>query len=154
MLEGGELPIIDITGLIGCTFITNPDDIGEQTRAKVVGATPTQTTSADGKDLVHKFRCKHGERIFEEVCTCNKMLEWCDRDLDKDDMYQIDKITRHRKAILPDTSGAWEVLVHWASGETSWEPLSTIFNDDPVTITVYASRNHLLAQIQVVCQEH
>ena len=29
--------------------------------------------------------------------TYNKMLEWCNRDLDKDDFFKIEGITGHRK---------------------------------------------------------
>ena len=35
------------------------------------------------------------------------------------------------------------MLVEWESGQTTWEPLATIFNDDPVTIAMYAQRNGL-----------
>ena len=76
--------------------------------------------------------------------TYNKMLEWCDRDLDKDDMYKIDSIVDHRKAKLPDSKGQWEVLIKWASGITSWNCATLTFTDDPVSMAVYALKNGLL----------
>lgn len=72
---------------------------------------PTGDTTSDGKEAIYRFRCKHGERVFEEVMAYNKMLEWCDWDLDKDDMHKIDAIISHQKAKLPSTKGDWEVLI-------------------------------------------
>ena len=141
VLEGGELPTIDITNLLNRTFITNPDDSGQQSRAKVISAEPTGETDADGVDQVYRFRCKHGDKIFEEVISYNKMLEWCDRDLDKDDMYRIDTILDHRKS---QTKSKWEVLISWGSGEKTWQDMAFTFNDDPVSVSVYALMNDLL----------
>jgi hypothetical protein len=42
--------------------------------------------TADGKEELYKFRCKVGERTFEHIMTYNKMLEWCNRNLDKDNI--------------------------------------------------------------------
>ena len=143
-LDEDKLPIIDIKGLLGRTFITNPNDEGEQHRAKVLEMHPTGETTADGKDAILRFKCQHGDRMFEEVMSYNKMLEWCDRDLHKDDMYKIDAVIGHRKAKLSTTRGQWEVLVQWASGQTSWNCLNLIYSDDPVTISMYAIKNNLL----------
>jgi hypothetical protein len=66
-------------------------------------------------------------QFFEEVMSHNKMLEWCDRDLNKDDMHRIEAITGHGKAQLPDTMGEWEVRVQWASGGTTWNSLNLTF---------------------------
>ena len=142
--EESELPTIDIGNLVGRTFITNPDDDGEQHRAKVLEAYPTGDTTADGKDAILRFKCQQGDRMFEEVMSYNKMLEWCDRDLDKDDMYRIEAIIGHRKAKLPTSKGQHEVLIKWAAGTTSWNCATLTFNDDPVSMTLYAIKNNLL----------
>ena len=115
-LDESNLPIINITDLLNRTFITNPDEDGEQGRAKIVDVTPTDKLTADGKDIIVKFKCAHGDKVFEEVTSYNRMLEWCDRDLDKDDMFKLDGIVSHRKAKLSTTKGDWEVLVQWATG--------------------------------------
>ena len=65
--EEGELPTVDMKGLLGRTFITNPTADGEQHRAEVVQARPTGDTTADGQDAMVWFKCKHGDRFFEEV---------------------------------------------------------------------------------------
>ena len=141
VLEGGAMPTVDITNLLNRTFISDPDENGEQYRSKIISAEPTGQTDADGTDVVYKFKCKHGTKYFEEIVAYNKMLEWCDRDLDKDDMYRIETILSHRPS---KTKSKWEVLVQWASAETSWQDMGAIFNDDPVTISIYALKNNLL----------
>ena len=142
-LDECDLPTIDIDGLINRSFITNPNDDGEQQRAKIIDVKPTGETTADGKDAIVKFKCQHGDRMFEEVMSYNKMLEWCDRDLDKDDMYKLEGIVGHRKATLPPTNGEWEVLVQWASGAQSWNCLNLTYSDDPITVSLYAALSYL-----------
>ena len=142
VLDDGELPVIDVTDLLNRTFITNPDDNGEQVRAKIIGAEPTTETTADGRSVVYNFRCKHGEDVWNELVAYHKMMEWCERDADKDDMYKINGIKNHRKA--PGGPTKWEVLLEWASGEVEWLPLSQVINDDFVTVCLYATKNKLL----------
>ena len=140
--RGESLPTIDSTGLLGRTFIPNPDENGEQTRARVEGVDLMNKQTADGKEELYKFRCKVGEKTFEHILTYNKMLEWCDRDLDKDDMYRIESITGHKKD--SKASGGYKMKVQWASGEVTWQDLSPLFQDDPTSVSLYAMQNKLL----------
>jgi hypothetical protein len=56
------------------------------------------------------------------------MLEWCDRDLDKDDMYRIEAILGHRKN--PKTK-KWELHLLWGSGKQTWNDFNLTLQDDP-----------------------
>ena len=134
-----NMPSVDIKGLLGRTFITDPDEDGEQHRAKVVEAHATGDNTSDGKDAILRFKCEHGDHMFEEVMSHNKMLEWCDRDLDKDDMHRIEAILGHRKV-----KGQWELLIKWASGTSTWNPFGITYTDDPVSASIYAWNNNLL----------
>ena len=143
--ESEHQPIlVDASGLLNRTFISNPDENGEQHRTKIIGVEDTSRTNASGTDPILKFKVRHGEKTWNEIVSYNKMLEWCERDEDKDDHFRIEEISNHRKAIMDTTAGEWEVLVQWANGETSWEPLSVIFTDDPVSVSMYALKNGLL----------
>jgi len=93
--KGELLPTIDSTGLLGRTFIPDPDENGEQKRAKLEAVELTGNQTADGKEEIYKFRARVGDKTFEHIMTYNKMLEWCDRDLDKDDMYRIEAVIGH-----------------------------------------------------------
>ena len=52
----------------------------------------------------------------------------------------------HLAASDPDWKGSkYSVLVEWETGEITYEPLSIIAADDPVTCAAYAKENDLLA---------
>ena len=139
--RGESLPTIDSTGLLGRTFIPNPDENGEQTRAKIEGVDLVNQQTADKKEELYKFRCKVGDKTFEHVLTYNKMLEWCERDQDRDDMYRVEAITGHKKD--PKAAGGYKLKVSWATGEVTWEDLSPTFQDDPTSVSLYAMKNDL-----------
>ena len=137
--KGGHLPTLNAKHLLGRTFITNPDFIGVQRRAKIEGIEATGEKATDNKQPLFKFRCSMGDDKFEELVTYNRMLEWVERDQDKDDFFKIVGIEDHKRI-----QGKWYVLVRWASGTTSWNDLAVTKADDPVTVAMYAKRNDLL----------
>ena len=142
-LERGEpLPNVDTSNLMGRTFIDDPDEEGVQVRAKIVDIMATDEETAEAKEQLYRFRCQVGDRSFEEIMTYNKMLEWCDRDLKKDNMFKLDGILKHRKN--PKSGRKHDVLVRWASGQVTWNELRDTFDGDPITVAVYAKANNLL----------
>ena len=141
--RGGKLPTLDSADLLGRTYITDPDDEGEQHRAKIVDVGVLEERTPDGMQPLFRFRSKVGDKTFEEIITYNRMLEWCDRDKDKDDFYRIDGILGHRKN--SSARGGYQVLVKWASAKADWRDLALIFNDDPVTVSLYAKKKGLLS---------
>ena len=140
--KGGELPTFDASDLLGRTYITDPDDNQEQRRVKIYDVDVLEDRTADDQQPLFRFKAKVGAKRFEEIMTYHRMLEWCDRDVHKDDFYRLETIVNHRKN--SKSPSGWEVDVQWASGETTWNDLSVIFNDDPVTVSVYAQKNNLL----------
>ena len=140
--NGGKLPELDSADILGRTFITTPDDDGEQRRARIEEAKPVEHRTADDMQPLWAFKCRVGDKVFEEIVTYNRMLEWCDRDLDKDDFFRFVAIHGHRRN--NDAKGGWQVLVEWASGQTTWNDLTTTFEGDPVTVSMYAKKHGLL----------
>ena len=136
---GKDLPTIDISDIIGRTFITSPDDIGEQKRAQIEDAEFLQQRTADESQPLIRFKCKVGNEKFDEIMTYNRMLHWCNQHANDGDFFTLVAIKNHRKH-----KGEWQVLVEWGSGITQYEPLSTIFADDPVTVSLYAKKKGLL----------
>ena len=61
----------------------------------------TDRTSADHTQWMHKFQCKVGNKVFEELKTHNQMLDWVDRDLHKDDMFAFESNKAHRLHLDP-----------------------------------------------------
>ena len=87
--NGTQMPVLDMSDLINRTYITNPDKNGEQLRAVIDQIEKTKERTADKKEALYKFRAKAGDKVYEEMMTYNQMLEWCDRDLDKDDFFNF-----------------------------------------------------------------
>ena len=57
-----------------------------------------------------------------------------------DDVYSFNSINNHRK----NTKGKWEVELEWSDGSKTWEPLSSVITDDPITCARYAKEHDLL----------
>ena len=140
--EAKSMPTINVGSLIDRTFISDPDEDGEQLRAQVQNIEDTGKHTADGREALYEFKCKVGEKTFEEIMTYNQMLEWCNRDLDKDDMYKIQGIVGHKRD--PNDRGKYLLLIHWDCGTQTWNNFATTFADDPVTVSMYAKKNGLL----------
>jgi hypothetical protein len=92
----GALPTLGVKSLLGRTFISNPDEEGEQVRAKVEAIEDLGDKGPDHKSTLYRFRCRVGEETFEEIMTYNKMLEWCERDVNKDNEHDYEEILEHR----------------------------------------------------------
>ena len=143
--------------LLGSTFISEPDETGEQMRAKISRIEATKETAADYLQRMHMFQCDVGDKVFEEIKTYNQMLEWVDRDLHKDNMFAFESIKAHQphpdplgeKGMGMDNAarGSYQLLVEWASAETMWVNWKIIFNDDSVSVALYAKRNGLLSTL-------
>ena len=135
------IPTIDVGSLVGRTFITEPDGEGEQHRAKVDIIEPVDEKTADGREALYKFRCSVKGKVFEEIITYNQMIDWCNRDMHRDDMAKFNAILDHR---WDTKERKWSVLVEWDSGEITWNPLGDTYEGDPVTVAMYAKKNGLL----------
>ena len=127
--NGHDLPTLDSSSFLGRTFITTPDDSGEQRRATIEQVQLTKNMTPDGMQPLFKFKCRVGTKSFEEVMTYNRMLEWIEMDQDKDDFYRIEGIVNHRRN--QKSPSGWEVLVEWASGQVTWNDLTVTFQGDP-----------------------
>ena len=65
------MPVIDVSDLINRTYITNPDEDGEQLRAVIDQIEKTNERTADKKETLYKFRAKAGDKVYEEIMTYN-----------------------------------------------------------------------------------
>jgi len=143
--KGGSLPEIDAQDIIGKSFISMPDEKGEQQRARIVDVDISKEKAVDRDEHMLRFKCKVGEKTFDEVLTYNQMLNWIEKSAVEDQYFIVDSIIAHQPAKKTWTDGSrWEVKVKWASNETSWEPLNTIKECDPITVALYAEANNLL----------
>ena len=56
--------------------------------------------------------------------------------------FHIDGILGHRKD--KNASKGYLVHVQWGDGTSTWNDLGITFQDDPITVSLYAQRNDLL----------
>ena len=95
-----------------------------------------------------------GNGKVEELISYNQLLEHLENAQDHDmgmdqELYRFRAIIGHQGPLLasdPDWKGSkYNVQVEWETGEITFEPLSIIAADDPVTCAAYAKENDLLA---------
>ena len=109
---GGTLPTVDVSDLLGHTFISEPDENEEQMRARIGGIETTEESTSDDTQRLYKFKCEVNDKAFEEILTYNRMLNWVDRDCHKDDMFVFESMKAHRLHPDPTARRIWVLTLH------------------------------------------
>ena len=135
------MPTFDPGEPIGRTLLVPPEENGERHRAKVT----RQVVEIIGQDNGQRIEninliLDTGNGKVEELISYNQLLEHLenaqDHDMGKGPLLDSD----------PDWKGSkYNVQVEWETGEITFEPLSIIAADDPVSCAAYAKDNDLLA---------
>ena len=149
------MPTFDPKDLIGRTFLLPPEENGERHRAKVTRKVVEIIDQDDGQRVENiNFILDIGNGKVEELISYNQLLEHLENAQDHDmgmdqELYKFRAIIGHQGPLLasdPDWKGSkYNVQVEWETGEITFEPLSIIAADDPVTCAAYAKENDLLA---------
>ena len=149
------MPTFDPSDLIGRTFLLPPEENGERHRAKVTRKVVEIIDQEDGKRIENiNFILDIGNGKVEELISYNQLLEHLENAEDHDmgmdqELFKFRAIIGHQGPLLasdPDWKGSkYNVQVEWETGEITFEPLSIIAADDPVTCAAYAKENDLLA---------
>jgi hypothetical protein len=145
------VPEFSPSDLQGMTYLK---EVGDQTfRARVV----KKIEDADAQNHQNlKFLVEYGggvEEILTYVELCDIIDEQNDAELDElaendgERKWTYTEIRDH-KDVKPDDDmymgSSINVKILWEDGSTTWEPLTTIAKDDPITCTQYASKMGLL----------
>ena len=149
------MPTFDPSDLIGRTFLLPPEENGERHRAKVTRQVVEIIDQHNGQRIENiNFILDIGNGKVEELISYNQLLEHLENAQDHDmgmdqELYRFRAIIGHQGPLLasdPDWKGSkYNVQVEWETGEITFEPLSIIAADDPVTCAAYARENDLLA---------
>ena len=149
------MPTFDPSDLIGRTFLLPPEENGERHRAKVTRQVVEIIDQDNGQRVENiSFILDIGNGKVEELISYNQLLEHLENAQDHDmgmdqELYRFRAIIGHQGPLLasdPDWKGSkYNVQVEWETGEITFEPLSIIAADDPVTCAAYAKENDLLA---------
>ena len=147
--EDNPIPManIDIPNLLGRSFLLPPEDNGERHMAKVIDIDDHGQTLED-----IKFKLKINKDQAEEIMSYNQLTDYIqkgtDAEQDPDSLFKFRDIVAHQgplESTDPNHKGSkYNVMVEWESGEVTYEPLTLISKDDPITCAVYAKKHDLL----------
>ena len=147
------MPTFDPSDLIGRTFLLPPEENEERHRAKVTRQVVQIIDQDNGQRIENiNFILDIGNGKVEELISYNQLLEHLENAQDHDmgmnqELYRFRDIIGHQGPLLasdPDWKGSkYNVQVEWETGEITFEPLSIIAADDPVTCAAYAKENEL-----------
>ena len=150
--EDNPIPManIDIPNLLGRSFLLPPEDNGERHMAKVIDIDDHGQTLED-----IKFKLKINKDQAEEIMSYNQLIDYIqkgtDAEEDPDSLFKFRDIVAHQgplESTDPNHKGSkYNVMVEWESGEVTYEPLTLISKDDPITCAVYAKKHDLLDTI-------
>ena len=138
---------IDIPNLLGRSFLLPPEDNGERHMAKIIDIDDHGQTLED-----IKFKLKINKDQAEEIMSYNQLMDYIqkgtDAEEDPDSLFTFRDIIAHQgplESTDPNHKGSkYNVMVEWESGEVTYEPLTLISKDDPITCAVYAKKHDLL----------
>ena len=138
---------IDIPNLLGRSFLLPPEDNGEHHMAKIIDIDDHGQTLED-----IKFKLKINKDQAEEIMSYNQLMDYIqngtDAEEDPDSLFKFRDIVAHQGPLEPTDpnhkGSKYNVMVEWESGEVTYEPLTLISKDDPITCAVYAKKHDLL----------
>ena len=98
------------------------------------------------------FKLKINKDQAEEIMSYNQLMDYIqkgtDAEEDPDSLFKFRDIVAHQgplESTDPNHKGSkYNVMVEWESGEVTYEPLTLISKDDPITCAVYAKKHDLL----------
>ena len=138
---------IDIPNLLGRSFLLPPEDNGEHHMAKIIDI------DDHGQPLEDiKFKLKINKDQADEIMSYNQLMDYIQKgteaEEDPDSLFEFRDIVAHQgplESTDPDHKGSkYNVMVEWESGQVTYEPLTLISKDDPITCAVYAKKHDLL----------
>ena len=147
------MPEFDPDDLIERTFLLPTHENGERLRAKVTKNVVEEIEAADSNRIPNiKIILDIGEGKVEELITYNQLLDHLEQADEQDnfmdqELYRFRAIIGHEgplKATDPNWKGSkWNVQIEWEVGEITFEPLSVIAADDPITCAAYVKEKNL-----------
>ena len=137
---------LDHDNLQGITFLKREDD-GTVRRARVIE--PIEIRRQKNKDFT-SFRIKYDKDDVEDIIAYNEIMNhiYHERNEDGGHLWKYRTILSHQGPLTPkhpDYKGSkYNLEIEWENGERSFESFRTLFEDDPVSLGIYAKKNNLL----------
>ena len=138
---------IDHDKLKGTSFIKQEED-GTLHRVRVISKV-IDDNQKNSKEFA-KFKVKYDRTDVEDIMTYNDIMNYWYRDRCKDDGYErkFRQILSHQGPLTHRSPGykgsTYNVEIEWENGERTFEPFDTIYEDDAISLALYARDNNLL----------
>jgi hypothetical protein len=136
---------------IGKSFLMPPEDDGTRHRARIIEIINDDRQRADErKKALIKFKCLVNNQ-WEEVVAYNQISDFIEQGeswVRKGNVvHKMKEIAAHKgplKSGHPEWKGSlYNVKIIWWDGSTTWEPVTNLVKDDPVTLAAYVKKNNL-----------
>ena len=138
--------------MFGQTYLTKPDSHENVYCAHVVRAITKMDESRKLDPKYIRFVVKLDDpNKTEEIIAYNDLVDFVlqeiERDSEGEQYYRFKCICAHQGPYTkedPEYNGStWNVQIEWEDGSCTFEPLSVIASDDPVSCALYAKKNEL-----------
>jgi len=137
-------PVFDPVSIIGLSFLRERDVDGSIHWAVIVERIFDDIAEDEAE---YQYLVKFGDGSRTDIMTYNDIIQHLNKQNsseyqklhDGERLWIFTSIKEHKRI-----DQQWFVLVNWEDGSATWEPLSVIANDDPVTCALYAKDNNLL----------
>lgn len=138
---------VDTSDLVGKTFLMDKHDDGTRHRARIVEMIKDHQYATQNSNEHTRFKLRVNEK-YDEIMSYGEILDHINKDEEQEVLWRFKRISGHQgplTAVDPNYNGStYNVQVEWENGEVTFEPLSVIAADDPVTCAIYARDNDLL----------
>ena len=143
--QGKPLPVFDPSDLIGWTFLITHKGDGELATAKILKEITDRDSRLADQPERKRFLASINDDEFQEVVSYNEILDHIARQEGTEeptDLWRFQRISGHQGPLKPMdkayNGSPYNIQVEWANRETTYEPLSIIAADDPVSCAIYA----------------
>jgi len=144
-----EVPKFSPDELLGLSFLRETDT-GERFRAKIT----RKILDRDAQDhQAIKFLISIGDGELEEIISYNELSDIVEQQHKAEadgelDTWAYESILDHEGPLRPGMANykgsAYNVLIEWADGSKTWEPINLIGKTDKFTLAAYAREHDLL----------
>jgi hypothetical protein len=149
---GKPMRTLNCDDLIGRTFLGSPLPSGEPCPLRIINKVTELSKSNTKRQEDIRFMVKAENNLIpDQIMSYNQILEFIQHDQqgqEDNTAYRFRAITAHQGPLTHldhhYKGSKYNVLVEWETGETTYEPLSIIAEDDPITCAKYAKDNDLL----------
>ena len=148
----------EMSELIGRTYLTDTDEQGNKYRARIVRCIEEFDEELAQSRRKYLVKFDHADKE-DEIIAHDDILRFINKQYPSDypdttdddeetNIWKFKRLSAHQgplPATHPDYKGCpFNVQVEWEDGSITYEPLSVIAADDPVSCAIYARDNDLL----------